>query len=215
VSDRGLRQDILHELEFEPSVNAEDIGVAVHDGVVTLTGFVGSYAEKAVAEQIVGRVKGVRAIAQELEVRLPGNVKTADDQIARRALKIIAWDTTIPNERVQVKVQNGWITLSGNVEWQYQKLGAEQAVRKLSGVVGVTNLINVYPAAQVSDVKTRIEEALKRSAEVDAGRIQVSVDGGKVRLDGKVHAWHEKEMAQLAAWSARGVTEVDDRIQID
>jgi osmotically-inducible protein OsmY len=215
MSDRGLRQDILHELEFEPSVDAENIGVAVKDGVVTLTGYVGSYAEKAVAEHVVSRVMGVRAIAQEIEVRLPSNVKTADDQIARRALKIIAWDTTIPNDKVKVKVQNGWITLNGDVEWQYQKLGAEQAVRKLSGVVGVTNLIKVYPAAQASDVKHRIEEALKRSAEVDAGRIQVSVESGKVRLEGKVHAWHEKKMAQQAAWSARGVTEVDDRIMID
>lgn len=215
MTDRGLRHDILRALEFEPGVNAENIGVAVKDGVVTLTGFVTSYAEKVVAERVVSGLKGVRAIAQEIEVRLSGNVKTADDQIARRALKIIAWDTTIPNDKLQVKVQNGWITLSGNVEWQYQKLGAEQAVRKLSGVVGVTNLIAVRPAAQVSEIKTRIEQALMRSAEVDAGRIQVSVDGGKVRLDGKVHAWHEKEMAQRAAWSARGVTEVEDRIQID
>jgi osmotically-inducible protein OsmY len=215
VSDRELRQNILHELEFEPSMNAANIGIAVKDRVVTMTGFVGSYAEKATAEQVVSRVKGVRAIVEEIEVRLPGKVKTADDHIARRALRIVAWDTTIPNDKLQVKVENGWITLSGEVKWQYQKLGAEQAVRKLSGVVGVTNLINVYPAAQPSDVKRRIEDALERSAKVDAGRIQVTVEGGKVRLEGKVHAWHEKNMAQQAAWSARGVTEVEDCLLID
>lgn len=215
MNDRELRQNILHELEFEPSVAAENIGVAVENGVVTLTGHVRSFAEKAVAERVVNRVKGVRAIAQEIAVRLPSNVSRADDQIAQRALKIIAWDTTIPSDTVRVKVQDGWITLSGDVEWQYQKLGAEQAVRKLSGVVGVTNLVRVCPTAQVSDVQKRIEEALKRSAEVDAGRIHVSVDGGKVRLDGKVHAWHEKRMAQQAAWAAPGVVEVEDRIMID
>jgi osmotically-inducible protein OsmY len=215
MSDLGLRQDILHELEFEPSVNAENIGVAVKDGVVTLTGHVGSYAEKVIAERVVSRVKGVRAIAQEIVVRFPSNVKTADDQIARRALRIIAWDTTVPSDKVQVKVESGWITLSGEVEWQYQRLGAEQAVRKLSGVAGVTNLIKVSPGAEASDVKHRIEESLRRSAEVDARRINVKVAGGKVTLQGKVHAWHEKDVAQQAAWSARGVTEVEDHITID
>jgi osmotically-inducible protein OsmY len=150
-----------------------------------------------------------------IEVRVPSNIKTADDQIARRALKIIAWDTTIPNKKVQVKVGNGWITLSGRVEWHCQKLGAERAVRRLSGVAGVTNLIKVRPCAEVSDIKHRIEESLRRSAEVDAGRIHITVTGGKVTLDGTVHAWHEKQVAQEAAWSARGVSEVEDHVMID
>ena len=167
------------------------------------------------AERVVCRVKGFRAIAQKIEVGVPSNIKTADDQIARRALKIIAWDTTIPNQKVQVKVGNGWITLSGQVEWHCQKLGAERAVRRLSGVAGVTNLIKVRPCAEVSDIKHRIEESLRRSAEVDAGRIHITVTGGKVTLDGTVHAWHEKQVAQEAAWSARGVSEVEDHVMID
>jgi osmotically-inducible protein OsmY len=213
--DRDLRLDILHELEFEPSVNAENIGVAVEDGVVTLTGHVGNYAERVIAEQVVSRIKGVRAIAQEIQVRLPGNRKTDDDQIARRALKIIAWDTTIPGDRVQVKVENGWVTLGGDVEWQYQKLAAEQAVRKLSGVAGVTNAIEVYPSAHTADIKHLIEDSLRRSAQVDADRIRVKVAGHRVILEGKVHGWHEKQIAQQAAWSARGVTDVVDDIVID
>lgn len=215
MNDRILRQHILHELEFEPGLNAENIGVAVKDGVVSLTGHVGSHAEKVITELAVSRVKGVRAIAQELQVRLPSNVKTHDDQIARRALKIIAWDTTLPDDSVQVKVENGWVTLSGDVDWQYHRLGAEQAVRKLSGVVGVTNLIKLTPCAAGPDVIHRIEQALKRNAEVDARRIQVAVAGGKVKLSGSVHALHEKQMAEQAAWSARGVTEVENRIVID
>jgi osmotically-inducible protein OsmY len=135
MSDVALRQNILSELEFEPSLDAVNIGVAVKDGIVTLTGHVASYAERAIAEEVVGRVKGVRAIAQEIEVRLASNRKTADDQIAKRALKIIAWDTTIPNDKIRVKVQNGWVTLSGDVEWNFHKKGAEEAVRKLSGVL--------------------------------------------------------------------------------
>jgi osmotically-inducible protein OsmY len=215
LSDLCLRQDILHELKYAPSVDAENIGVAVSDGIVTLTGYVGSYAEKVMAERVVRRVRGVRAVVQEIEVRLPSSIKITDDQIARRAIKIIAWYTTIPNEKVQVKVQNGWITLSGEVEWHCQKVGAEQAVRKLSGVAGVTNLIKVKPCAEVSDVKHRIEESFRRSAEVDAGRIHITVTGGKVTLEGTVHARHEKELAQEAAWSARGVAEIEDHVMIN
>jgi osmotically-inducible protein OsmY len=215
MNDRALRHHILQELEFEPSLNAENIGVGVKDGVVNLTGHVGSFAEKIIAELVVGRIKGVRGIAQEIEVRLPSNIKTSDDQIARRALKIIAWDTTLPDDKVQVKVENGWVTLSGDVDRHYHRLGAEQAVRKLSGVAGVTNLLKVTPCAAAPDVRHRIEEALKRSAAVDARRILVTVSGGKVTLTGKVHALHEKHMAEQAAWSARGVSEVDDRITVD
>jgi osmotically-inducible protein OsmY len=215
MSDIALRQNILSELEFEPSLDAVNIGVAVKDGIVTLTGHVASYAERAIAEQVVGRIKSVRAIAQEIEVRLASNKKTADDQIAKRALKIIAWDTTIPNDKIRLKVENGWVTLSGDVEWNFHKKAAEESVRKLSGVFGVTNLITVRPRANISDVQHRIEEALKRSAEIDAGRIRITVADGKVTLLGKVHAWHERGVAERAAWSAPGVTAVEDRIQID
>ena len=212
--DLVLRQDVLDELEFEPSIDAADIGVTVKDGVVTLIGHVRSYAEKVAAERAVQRVKGVRAIAEELEVRYPERKKTADDEIAKRALAIISWDTTIPDDVIQVKVQAGWITLSGEVDWHFQKRAVEDAVRKLTGVVGVTNLLVVRPRIQADDVKHRIEEALKRNAAIEAGTIRVGVSGGKVTLAGQVHAWYERGVAERAAWAVPGVTAVEDHLVI-
>ncbi len=214
MSDITLRHLILNELELEPGVDAAHIGVTVEGGVVTLTGYVHSYAERAVAEQAVARVKGVKALAQELQVRYPHNKKSDDDQIAKRALRIIAWDTTVPDDKVKIRVQNGWITLSGEVEWNYQKDAADDAVRKLSGVVGITNLITVRPHADVRDVKHRIEDALKRNAQLDAREIRVIVDGSKVTLEGSVPVWHERAIAEKAAWSAPGVSAVEDRILV-
>lgn len=214
MSDITLRHLILNELELEPGVDAAHIGVTVEGGVVTLTGYVHSYAERAVAEQAVARVKGVKALAQELQVRYPHNKKSDDDQIAKRALRIIAWDTTVPDDEVKIRVQNGWITLSGEVEWNYQKDAADDAVRKLSGVVGITNLITVRPHADVRDVKHRIEDALKRNAQLDAREIRVIVDGSKVTLEGSVPVWHERAIAEKAAWSAPGVSAVEDRILV-
>ncbi len=201
MSDISLRQDILDELEFEPSVNAAHIGVAVEKGVATLTGHVSSYAEKVAAEHAAQRVKGVRGIAEEIEVRYPDAKKTADDEIAKRALSIIGWDTTIPDDRLMVKVQNGWITLSGEVAWNYQRSGAEDAVRKLSGVLGVSNLITVKPHVDTYNLKHRIEDALKRSAEIEADNIRVVVSGGAVTLEGKVNSWYERGVAERAAWA--------------
>jgi osmotically-inducible protein OsmY len=214
MNDKILRQRIIDELDFDPSVESAHIGVAVADGVVTLTGYVKSYAEKIAAERAVKRVKGVKAIAEEIEVRFLSDRKTADDQIAKRALDIIAWDTTVPDDRVQVKVQNGWVTLSGEVEWQYQRDSAERVVRRLSGVVGISNSILVRPRVAASDVKHRIEDALKRSADLEADRITVRTDGGKVILEGRVSAWYERDLAERTAWAATGVTAVDDRITI-
>ncbi len=213
-SDIALRQCILDELAWEPSVDAAHIGVLVEDGVVTLTGYVRSYAERAAAEQVVARIKGVKAVAQELHVRLGHNQKRDDDQIARRALKIIAWSATVPGDKVKLRVENGWITLSGEVEWKFQKAAVEDAVRKLSGVTGVTNQIVIRPGADLGDVKHRIEEALRRNAQLDAEGIKVSVDGGKVTLEGHVSAWHERSVAEEAAWSAPGVRAVDVHIAV-
>ena len=214
MSDISLRQNILDELEFEPSIDAADIGVAVEDGVVTLTGHVGSYAQKIAAEQAVLRVKGVRAIAEKIEVRYPNDKKTADDEIAKRALSIIAWDTTVPDDRIQVKVEHGWVTLSGQVEWFFQKNAAESAVRKLSGVIGVNNRITVLPHVQAGNIRQRIEDALKRNAELEAEGIRVLVSGGKVTLEGKVNAWRERSVAERAAWAVPGVTSVEDHLAI-
>lgn len=214
MNDLDLRQRVIDELEFEPSVDAANIGVAAENGIITLTGHVASYAEKFAAERAAQRVKGVHGIAQEIEVRTPAGKKKADDEIAAQAVSIITWDTTIPNEVVKVKVESGWITLTGKVDWQFQKMAAEQAVRKLSGVVGVTNLIEIKSRVQASDVKNRIENALRRSAEVEAARIQVRVSDTKVVLDGRVYSWHERDAAKRAAWSVQGVTAVDDRLAI-
>ncbi len=214
MDDLSLRDYVLSELEFEPSVNASHIGVAVDDGVVTLSGHVGSYAEKLAAEKIVQRLKGVRAIAEEIEVRLPSDRKTGDEQIAQRALDIIAWDTTIPDDKVMVKVQKGWITLSGEVDWYFQRNAAEAAVRKLSGVTGITNLIAIKPRVQAGDIKQRIEKALKRNAELEAENIRVVVSGGRVTLEGQVNAWHERAVAERAAWAAPGVVSVVDHLAL-
>jgi osmotically-inducible protein OsmY len=214
MSDTGLRQDIIDELEFEPSIDAADIGVAVENGVVTLTGHVPTYAQKATVEEVVWRIKGVKGMAQEIEVRPYGANKTADDEIAKRALSMLEWNTVLPRGAVQIKVQNGWLTLTGKVEWNYQKVKAETTVKELAGVTGVTNHIQVTPHISSSDVKKRIEDALRRNAEVEAKSINVDVYDGKVTLQGRVHAWSERSAAERAAWSAPGVKTVEDRITI-
>ena len=215
MTDSTLRQDIIDELDFEPSIDAADIGVAVENGIVTLSGHVSTYSQKLTVEDVVRRVKGVRGIAQEIEVRPFGMNRTADDEIAKRAVNTINWNTSIPDGAVQVKVQDGWITLSGKVDWQYQKTAAASMVRDLAGVVGVSNQIDIRQRASVFDVKKRIEDALKRNAEIEAQAIKVNVmDGGKVRLEGRVHDWSERSAAERAAWSAPGVNVVEDRLTI-
>ena len=215
MTDTNLRQNIIDELDFEPRVSSAHIGVAVQDGVVTLSGHVGSYAEKLAAEKAVKRVKGVKAIAEEIDVRYPEDKKTADDEIAARALSLLRWSAVVPTDSVMVKVQDGWVNLSGQVTWQFQRSAAEAEVRRLSGVVGVVNSITIKPRVQPVDIKHQIEAAFKRNAEIDARGIQVSVeDGGRVSLDGTVHDWREREAAGHAAWMAAGVMRVDDRLRI-
>ena len=214
-SDLQLRQDVLDELEFEPSVNAAHIGVTANHGVVTLTGFVTSYAEKTVAERAVRSVKGVKAIAEEIEVRLPSDTKRADDEIAARAVDILKWQVGVPADRIRVKVEKGVVTLTGEVDWQFQKTEADHVVHKLSGLVDVVNQIRVASPVHAFEVKEKIEKALQRSAELEASRITVETEGGRVILKGKVHAWYERDIAERAAWSAPGVTEVQDRITIE
>jgi osmotically-inducible protein OsmY len=214
MNDSVLRQDIIDELEFEPSIDAADIGVAVENGVATLTGHVPTYAQKATIEDVVRRVAGVKGIAQEIEVRPFGANQTADDEIAKRALYMINWNTAVPKNAVQVKVQKGWVTLTGNVEWHYQKIAAGNAVRGLAGVSGVSNIIDLKPRVSVSDVKKRIQDALKRNAEVEAKGIRIDVLDGIVTLEGRVKAWPERDAAERAAWSAPGVKAVVDRITV-
>jgi osmotically-inducible protein OsmY len=212
--DKQLRQNVLDELDFEPSVKAANIGVAVENDVVTLTGHVSSYAERFAAEQAVRRVKGVRGIAQEIEVRFPSDKKTSDDEIAKRVVNILRW-SPVPSEVIKVTVHDGLITLNGEVTWQYQKKAAEDAVRKLSGIMGVFNDIRIRPQVSVPDLKQKIEDALKRSAEIEAKAIRVTVrDGGVILLEGKVHDWQERDAVENVAWSAPGVKAVEDRLTI-
>jgi osmotically-inducible protein OsmY len=214
MDDSTLKQDIIDELDFEPSINAADIGVAVKSGVATLTGHVPTYAQKSTVEDVVRRVKGVKGIAEEIEVRPFGTNRTADDEIAKRAINSIDWNTSVPDDAVQVKVQKGWVTLTGKVEWRYQKTAAADAVRDLAGVIGIINDISVKAHASAYDVKKRIEDALKRSAEVEARAIRVNVLDGKVTLEGHVHDWSERSAASRAAWAAPGVNMVDDRLTV-
>lgn len=215
MSELQLRQDILDELEFEPSVNAAHIGVAVKNGVVTLTSHVGSYTERLAAVAAVRRIKGVRGIADNIEVRYASDKKTSDDEIAKKAIDILGWDTVVPSGSVQVMVRDGWVTLSGNVDWFYQKNAAEADVRKLSGVVSVINNIEIKPRVKPEDIKRKIEAALKRHAEIEAKSIRVTVrDNDKVVLEGKVDNWEGRRAVENAAWSAAGVKSVDDRLAI-
>jgi osmotically-inducible protein OsmY len=214
MDDLVLQQLVIDELEFEPSIDAANIGVAVDSGVVTLTGHVGSYAEKTAAERAAQRVRGVRAIAQEIQVRYPSDKKTSDDEIAKRAANILAWDTRVPGEVIQIKVQNGWVTLTGTVEWQYQRVAAESDIRKLSGVIGVSNEIELKPQVKAPDVRNKILSALKRNAEIEADSIRVSVNGDEVTLEGRVHDWYERIVIERAAWSAPGVKHVHDRMTL-
>ena len=214
MDDSTLRQDIIDEFEFEPSINAAHIGVAVERGVVTLTGHVTTFAQKAAAEEVVRRVKGIKGIAQEIEVRPIGSNKTADDEIAKRALNSLRWTTLVPQDVVQIRVQDGWVTLTGKVDWQYQRTAAENAVSGLAGVKGFRNNIEVRPHATTEDVKKRIEDALTGNAEVEAHSIRVEVRDGKVRLEGKVNTWAQRRAAERAAWSAPGVRSVEDLLTI-
>lgn len=211
--DIRIRDDVVDELDFEPSVDNAGIGVAVKDGVVTLSGHVPTYAQKFAAEKCAQRVKGVKAVAMDIDVRLAGDAKRSDDEIAERAVNILRWSTSV-SDKVKVVVENGWVKLSGEVEYYYQKQAAERAIRQLSGVVAVSNLITITPGVRPSDVKERIGKAFQRSAELDSAAIKVDVTGTTVTLSGRVKAWHERKLAEDAAWAIPGVTSVHDNITL-
>jgi len=213
-TDTELRDDVLAELRWEPKVNAADIGVTVKNGVVTLTGNIDSSAEKYAAEKATERVSGVLAVANEIDVKLPGSNERTDADIAAVAVNALKWKYFIPHDHIKVLVEKGWMTLDGEVEWQYQKNSAYEAVHDLVGVKGVINRISVKPQISPQGIKRKIETAFERNAQLDAKRIAVSADQGKVTLSGTVGSWAERDEASTAAWAAPGVSEVVNNITV-
>ena len=213
-SDSDIKRDLESELKWDPDIDATDIAVAVKDSVVTLTGFARSYTQKWQAERDAKRVAGVTGVANDIVVRLPGGSERPDPEIARDAVAALKNELPYSSENMKVVVKDGWITLEGSAEWNYQRTRAEDAVRRVRGIKGVINLITLKPRVTPSEIKSKIEEAFRRSAEVDANRITVEANGSEVILKGSVRSWAERQEAERVAWNAPGVTKVDNRIMI-
>lgn len=211
-TDSQLQLDVIDELKWDPSVHHEAIGVAVKDAVVMLSGIVNSYAEKLNAEKAARRVRGVKAIAEELTVRYDFQPKTSDSEIARRICDVIAWDPLVPHDRIEVTVEKGVAKLGGKVDWHYQKDLAFKAASRISGVAGIKNAIQVMPTINPQVVRERIEQAFERQADLRADKITVRTEGHKIVLGGKVGSWNERSIAERAAWSAPGVSQLQDDI---
>lgn len=214
-TDHEVQADVLAELRWEPSLANDDIAVSVRDGVVTLAGFAESWADRWKAERVASRVQGVKAVANDIKVKLPSSSERPDPDLARAAVDALKWNVLVPDDRIKVKVSNGWLTLEGEVDWYYQMEEAERAVRKLKGVKGVTNLVTVAVRPASWDVKEKIRNALERGAELDADRIRVEVEGSRVILTGTVRSYAERRDAERAARNAPGVTEVENLIIVD
>lgn len=215
-TDSQLKTDVLAELNWEPSVTAAHIGVTAKDGVVALTGHVGSYSEKHAAETAAGRVKGVKAVAEEIEVRLPYDVKHGDEEIAAAAIQRLSWNTSVPRDTVKLKVEKGWVTLSGQVDWRFQKDAAAADVRYLMGVIGVSDMVTIKPRVNVASISTDITNALHRSwFWDDDANVTVTAHGGAVKLSGTVDSWHDRMVAARTAWAAPGTVSVENDIRVD
>lgn len=213
-TDSELQFDVTDELTWDPSVDHERIGVSVTAGVVTLSGIVGSYAEKILAEKTARRVKGVRAVADELEVRYDWQPKTSDSEIAKRIADILEWDPLVPRDRISITVNEGAVKLEGRVDWNYQRDLAFEDAGKITGVVRVDNWLEVVPPVSTSDIRGRIERAFERSADLEAEKIHVEGDGSKVTLTGSVTSWNKRNLAEHSAWAAPGVTHIEDKLVV-
>ena len=213
-TDAELQQDVMNELKWEPTLKAAEIGVTVKDGIVTLSGHVDSYVKKLVAERAAARVFGVRAVAEAIQVRLPGSLKRSDEDIGEMVANVLDWNVLVPYDRVKVHIQDGVVTLSGEVDWGYQKYAAEEAIHHLTGVVWLNNQITVKPTIKPLNVKDKIVSAFQRNALLDSRRIKIETSGGKVILRGSVRSWGERAEAQWLTWAAPGVSEVENNIII-
>ena len=214
-TDNDIRTDVIAELHWDPSLKNQDIAVAVRDGIVTLAGYADSYASKWTAERVASKVRGVKGIANDIEVRLSTGTGRPDPDIARAAVDALKWNISVPHDRIKVKVSDGWVTLEGEVDWFYQRDAAERSVRYLTGVKGITNLIAVKARPVARDVTEKVREALRRGAEFDAERVTVDVEGSTVTLRGTVRSYAEMRDAERAAMKAPGVTKVENRLVVD
>ena len=212
--DKVLQESVMAELGWEPSIDAAHIGVTANAGVVTLTGHVQSFAQKVAAERAAARVKGVKAVAEEIQVKLPYDIKRGDESIAGAAVERLAWDSSVPPDSVEIRVEKGWVTLNGEVDWYFQKEAAARAVETLIGVVGVSNLIEIKPTVNADDLGQNITRALHRCWFYDSDTIKVSAQGGKIKLTGQVATWNARDLAGATAWSAPGATFVENDIAV-
>jgi osmotically-inducible protein OsmY len=214
-TDPEIQKDVMEELRWEPILNASEIGVAVKNGIVTLSGTVDTYGKKIAAEEAAKSVLGVKAVAEEIEVKIGSFAKKNDVEIAEAVLRSLKWHTSIPEDKIKVKVENGWVTLEGEVDWEYQKNAAKNTTENLLGVKGISNLITVKPSVTAKDVKDKISAAFHRSATLDSEKISIEIRGNKAVLSGTVRSWAEKEDAANAAWNAQGITSVENKLVID
>ena len=214
INDKQLQQAVLDELAWTPAVTSSHIGVTVNNGIVTLSGHVASFWEKRVAEEVTQKVKGVKAVAEKINVQLSSDGTLSDEKIAERALSSLASDVSVPSDRVKVKVEKGWVTLTGEVDWNFQKIAAEHGVQKIMGLVGLSNNITVKPHVQPYEVRAKITKALERTAPFDVKNITIKANGAKVTLGGDVENRYERDLVVNAAWAVPGVTQVNDHINI-